>query len=461
MEVEMSAASGAAVPFDVADWVPMRWPRGWREPSLLRLIENTAVNCLVVDWDARARAELGPVASAARQAGLAVVGLVSGEADAGDVGSSMGVRVIRRSPHARPPAAPDPLALAFTDCVWPSISLGLRGSGDRVSAGPTGVPWVDSNGWFILLARALAPVKPVWIVAEPPEKNTVLPVEASLLAVADAAAYGARWVISLSQDHSRCLASADSEALASWKRIAGSVAFFEKHREWRSFRPVAALGVLSDFSGANETTSCEVLNLLRRRNVGFHILDKARPDAIPKQGLRAIVYADADAPKPELREKLLEFVKAGGLLVFPTAASSLVGGMPLPDQVYFGFEVRGLGKGRVAVPREDVDDPYILATTAHLLLSRRNDVVRTWNGSPTVAYFASRTDGKQAMVAILNYSTRAVSEMSVRVVGSYRAARLWSAESDAPAPLVLIRDRVSTEIHLPPIGVCGMIELEA
>jgi len=38
------------------------------------------------------------------------------------------------------------------------------------------------------------------------------------------------------------------------------------------------------------------------------------------------------------------------------------------------------------------------------------------------------------MVAILNYSTRAVSEMSVRVVGNYRTARLWSAEADAPAP---------------------------
>jgi len=191
----------------------MRWPRDWRQPSLLKLIENTAVNCLVVDWDAGARADLGPVASAAMQAGLAVVGLVSGDADAKSTGSSSGVRVIRRSPHARPPADPDQLALAFSDCVWPSISLGSRGggTGGAVSAGPTGVPWVDSNGWFILLARALAPVKPVWIVAEPPEKNTVLPVEASLLAVADAAAYGARWVISLSQDHSRCLASADSK----------------------------------------------------------------------------------------------------------------------------------------------------------------------------------------------------------------------------------------------------------
>ena len=399
------------------DWVPMRWPRSWRHPSLLKLIENTPVNCLVVDGN-----EPGALTSAARQAGIAV------------------------TQDATAPA------------VWPSIKLSPRGGGNVASAGPTGVPWVDSNGWFILLKRGMAPGAPVWIAAQPPEKPRV---EASLLAVADAAVYGARWVISLSQEQAQGLASATPEALAAWKRITASVGFFEKHKEWRSFQPLAVLGVLSDFSGADESTSREVLNLLRRRNVGFRILDKARPDAIPKQGLRAIVYPDADPPAPDLRLQLLEFVKAGGLLVLRTAPDWLAGSAPLADQVYPGFEVRGLARGRVAMPSENLEDPYVLATAAHLLLSRRHDVIRTWNGSPTVAYIAARPDGRRAMAAILNYSTRAVSEMSVLVAGHYRSARLWNGEADTPAPLELLLDPTGTEIHLPPIEVCGVIELEA
>ena len=42
--------------------------------------------------------------------------------------------------------------------VWPGLNLETM-KGDTAVAGPTGVPWVNSNGWFSLLAGELAPGK--------------------------------------------------------------------------------------------------------------------------------------------------------------------------------------------------------------------------------------------------------------------------------------------------------------
>ena len=30
-----------------SDWIPMRWPRQWKDPSSLELIQGTPINCLV------------------------------------------------------------------------------------------------------------------------------------------------------------------------------------------------------------------------------------------------------------------------------------------------------------------------------------------------------------------------------------------------------------------------------
>ena len=64
------------------------------------------------------------------------------------------------------------------------------------TAGPTSLPWVDSNGAVLQIARALAPDKTVWIDFDPPQEAKQA-AEAYMLAVADAASYGAKWAISL------------------------------------------------------------------------------------------------------------------------------------------------------------------------------------------------------------------------------------------------------------------------
>ena len=87
----------------------------------------------------------------------------------------------------------------------------------------------------------------------------------SALTVADAEAYGSRWLISLEADMRKGLSAGNSEALASWKKISEALAFFEQHKAWRAYEPVAKLGILSDFAGPNEYLGNEVLNLCNRR----------------------------------------------------------------------------------------------------------------------------------------------------------------------------------------------------
>ncbi len=199
---------------DPSQWIPLRWPVTLQDPAALDRLKGTPVNCLVIQ---------GPLAERASQAGFAVVDL------------------------SKLPAS----ILCLSKAVWPGIRAPGPGK-DDAAAGPTGVPWVDSNGWLIRLSRTLAPGKTVWVTFDPPNDTVVTP-DSYVLAVADAEAYGGRWVIS-------------PGALDAFQRIARALAFFERHREWRTWQPVALLGVVSDFSGPNEYAGGEALNLLARRH---------------------------------------------------------------------------------------------------------------------------------------------------------------------------------------------------
>src|SRR5581483_12049264 len=128
---------------------PMRWPDSWTDPATLRLVQGTAINYLQI----ANTQPLERVRSRARELQIAF----------GDTDSApSGVRLVKGA--------------------WPGVQMGRGGSG--ASAGPTGVPWVDSNGWNVLLNRALYPDDSVWISAPPPSRNFVT-ADSYLIALAD------------------------------------------------------------------------------------------------------------------------------------------------------------------------------------------------------------------------------------------------------------------------------------
>ncbi len=113
--------------------------------------------------------------AAAKSAGLSAVAMrdFKGGAD---------VPVIAWSGHADVPwdsAAP---AVAITDNVWPGVNITNRG-GDA-NAGPTALPWLDSNGWYIQMARARLRA-PLWVAFDPPAKGAVVPAQSYINAITD------------------------------------------------------------------------------------------------------------------------------------------------------------------------------------------------------------------------------------------------------------------------------------
>lgn len=401
-----------------AERVPMRWPAGWKDPAALELLKGTPVNCVV----------------AGRQAGLLK-----------EPAAKLGIAVVEAPPED----------VAVVDGVWPGMRLSQGRRRDDADSGPTGAPWIDSSGWIIRLARARSG-KPVWAAFDPPKDAGTPGPESYQLAVADVAAAGGWWMISLDEATAAALARRESAALQTWRKIAAAAAFFEKHADWRGYTPMGPLAVISDFSGDNEFLSTEVLNLAARRNLLYHVVDKTRAAQFDLTGLRAALWVDKDPPSPALFEKLTAFAKGGGLVIAPAAVAAKFAGTPAESPIHT-YEVRSFGKGRVAAPKKEWDDPFILAADAHMLISRRHDPVNIFNAGSIYAHCSRR--GADGLVQLVNFARRGSANLvSVGVTRKYARARLHLLEAE-PAPLDPVPSQRGVEFHLPPFPLYAALEL--
>lgn len=396
----------------------MRWPAAWKNPALLSLLNATPVNCLVLD----AGADLGAVADAAKQKGLAVT-------------------------------AGAPMGATLSKGVWPGIAIDTGGG---ASAGPTGVPWLDSNGWKIRLERALHAESECWIDAAP--KPARVSPEAYAMAYMDAAAFGGRWVITL--DEGTAAAIAGGTGTEHWNKLMGAARFFESRQEWADFEPEAVVGVVSDFAGENDFLGGEVLNLLARTNQQYRVIVKGKSTDRAWRGLRAILYVDAQPPSKELRQRIEELVK-GGVLLIAGPKWGTVSGAPVRDQEHPRYEIRTVGKGRVAIAKAALDDPYLVANDSVVLVSHRHDLVRLFNAGSVNTLLTASRDRLSMVLHLLFYADRGPQDASVRIAGKYRFAQLRTPGTAAPRQLELQPSGLGAELHLPPMEQYAAVELEA
>jgi len=328
--------------------IPFRWPADWRDPSKLALVENTPFNCALIAGDAPVE-----IAAALRNRRITVV------------------------------TNKDTPATVLSDTRWPQIQTGAHG---QVDTGPTGNPWMDSNGFAILAARAQTPGKPVWLEEDPP-KNAVVRPDDYCLALADAAAYGGHWLPSL-----ECPA---------WHSVAGAAQFFESHREWRNYKPIARLAIVSDFAPSRRDFVLEVLNLLDRLGTPFSLVTK--PGAVDSNRFALVVNLDQ---------------------------------------------------------RDSSSDPWEAANEIRDKLGRRHDVVRLWNGATINAYYAAAPNGGPDLLQLINYAARKSDEaVTAGVMSNYRSARIYTLENSHGAPITLRRARSGVEMDLPPFAIYAAIEL--
>ncbi len=486
--------------------VPMMWPCGpleiavrskaqalkpelreileaWAEPSALEILKGTPVDCLIVPWaageteDAQQQLKLGPLLEAGPKVGIRFVGSITGKSDTGKAVAAARraglTAVLSDEPSSLPAELPviaqtarskavwnsnGPI-LDFTENTWPGVGLETTKEGDQVIAGPTGVPWVNSNGWFALLGPALSRGKTLWLEYDPPASSDLAHPASYVLAVADSRAYGCQWVISLDDKMRAAMSKRTPETRRLWESISAAEAFFQARKEWASFEPRGVLAVVSDFRGAHAYLSGEVLNLLSRRYVQYRIFEKQRAGSYSFEGLKAILWLDPDAPGAALESKLLAFVRQGGILI-TSALGAISEGQPTQGDFSDRYDLRLLGKGRLARAKKAFDDPYQVAVDTHLMLSRRNDLVRVFNTGMTNCYCSSDPKRGTGLVQILNYSSSPAQFVSIWVRTHSPTGRLWTLDARIPVAAKGIPAAGGMEFHLPQLATYAAIEFE-
>jgi hypothetical protein len=331
--------------------------------------------------------------------------------------------------------------------------------GDTAIAGPTGIPWVNSNAWFSLLAGELAPGKTLWLDFDPPDSPTALHPASYALAIADSRAYGSQWIISLDDRLRAALAKGNLQAKGVWEKMCEAAAFFESHREWAALKSQGILAVISDFRGENAYLSGEVLNLLNRHQIQFQILERSRSLPVPTQGMKAILWLDKEAPSAEQHSQLLAFVRQGGLVI----ARAYWGPpevKPTRKDPSLHYEMYNLGKGQIAVAEEGFQDPYQVAVDTHLLVSRRNDLVRLYNPELTNCHARIDPGQRKRLVQVLNYSSEPADFVTLWVNARVESARLWRPEAKDAVTLRGVAASPGTDFRLPPVSVYCALEFE-
>ena len=489
---------------DLDRQTPMRWPCGpldterakrrdgstprevdtllqWTDPKALDLLAGTPVSCLVVTWaegsegDESQQRALAPLIAAARGRGLSVVGWVGTGADlkraAGTAQASgleaiatessepvPGGAVLRFRERSLADRSPSDF-LGVASPVWPGASASLPTGADAAS-GPTGPPWLDSNAWYVRLVRTLVDPKVLWLAFDPPDLGQPVAAASYLQSIADTEICGARWVVSLDPHLRRDLLDRRASALDTWAGIGRSLAFFGKHRAWASHVPVGQLGVVSAYGGADEFLSFEALNLLARQSCLYRILEKSRALATPFDGLDAVLYVDGTPPAGDLARKLYAFAEGGGTLITPPGWEER--GVPEGDSWLSRFRVFQYGRGRLAVAREELADPYLLAEDAQLLMSHRRDRVRLFNAGTAQLHYATSGDGRSGVLHALVFPMPYPrSEMTAWFRNPWANGRVFMVETAEPAPAGRSEVEPGVEFHLPPVPIYCALEVSA
>ena len=488
---------------DLESGVPIRWPcgpleiersqrgerftareaealRAWAEPEALELLARSPVTCLVVPWaegslgDEDHQRSLASLIGAARGRGLSVVGWVGEKAEVRKAAGAAraaglealatespepvdGFVVLRFRKRGFDDRARSPF-LGDAEAVWPGMRpLNLAKGVDAVT-GATGRPWIDSNVWYVRLARALLEPEVVWLAFDPPDTGQPLPADAYRQAIADTEVGGARWIVSLDRELRLGLAERQPAARETWAGIGRSLAFFRKHAAWEGHLPVGQIGVMSDFAGSNEFVSFELLNLLARRNGLFRVLDKDRLGEAPFDGLDAVLYVDSAPPGGDVARRLQGFAEAGGTLIAPPGWEAR--GVPDEGAGVPRFRVFRHGQGRLAGAREDFSDPDLLAEDAQVLTSYRRDRVRAFNLGIGQLHYATSKDGRAGVLHVLAFPTpypRA--PLTTWFRHPWAGARGWGFEAEEAVPATRTVVTGGVEFHLPPVPLYCAVEV--
>ena len=492
---------GASAAPATETWVPIRWTGGplelawrsrtktlptdaaardalarWYEPATLSLLENSSANCLLVTWSAPADAAVEAeqqqlvkvYTEAAHKRGLAVLGLVYAAGDASKIAAdaakaaldglvlegefvpefsaslrqAAGSRLVVEIAKDAAPWRWRPASIVALAGATPSgrnlSEMGIRGS-------PSSQPWIESNLWLVRsFAFASAP-RVAWISSWL-EKASAADYER---AVADAAAAGGRWIVSLDDALRAKLRAREPAALETWHRLSIYLEFAETHLGRRALAPYGNVGVVVDSASTKQDASDEYLHLVTRRQVPYQLVARSGLNAAAVAKLRGLVAIALDPPSAAERKLLQDFAEDGGLVIVGPSWGDAPKTEPFADVP--------AGKGRVMVYKDP--DPETVARDLKEILSDDDLGVVPFNVPSVITMASGGSPGQPLLVQLVNYFDHPVEAITLRVTGKFHSARFETPEA-AAVDLPLRYDEGRTEVTIPKLLLWGAVSME-
>lgn len=497
----MSFTLGASASPAPETWVPIRWTGGplelewrsrtktlptdatvrdalarWYEPATLSLLENSSANCLLVTWSAPADAAVEAeqqqlvkvYTEAAHKRGLGVLGLVYAQGDASKIaadaaGAALDGLVLEGEfapefPASLRQAAGSKLVIeiAKNPVRWrwkpaPIVAIaGVAPSGRNLSemgirGTPSSQPWIESNIWLVRSFAFVSPSRAVWISSQL-ENASAIDYER---AVADAAAAGGRWIVSLDDTLRTKLRARDPSALETWHRVSSYLKFAESHAAWRALVPYGNVGIVVDSASTKQDASEEYLNLVARRQVPYQLVARSGLNVAAVAKLRALVATELDPPSAAERKLLQDFAKDGGLVIVGPSW----GDAPKTEP----FAEIPAGKGRVVVYKEP--DPETVARDLKEILSDDDLGVVPFNVPSVITMASGGGPGQPLLVQLVNYFDHPVEAITLRASGKFHSARLETPGA-AAVDLPLRYDEGRAEVTIPKLLLWGAVSME-
>ncbi len=482
-------------------WVPVRWTGGpleiawrtraktlpadaavrdalarWYEPATLSLLEDSPANCLLVTWSAPADAAVEAeqqklvkvYAEAAHKRGLAVLGLVYAAGDASKIatdaaraaldglvlegdfspgfpaslrkaaGSMLVVEIAKDAAPLRGKPAPIVAVVGVAPSARNLAEMGIRGA-------PSSEPWIQSNIWLVRSFALASPSPAVWISSRFESASAV----DYTRAVADAAAAGGRWIVSLDDALRAKLRARDASALQAWRSLSSYLRYAESHSAWRALAPYGNVGIVIDPASTKQDFSEEYLNLVTRRQVPYRLLARSELNAAAIATFHALVATELDPPSAPERKLLQEFAENGGLVI----AGPSWGNAPKTEP----FVEIPAGKGRVVVYKDP--DPETLARDLKELLSDDDLGVVPFNVPSVITLASGGAPGQPLVVQLVNYFDHPVEAITLRVAGKFSSARLETPEH-AAVDLPLRDAEGKTEVTIPTLLLWATVSMK-
>ena len=437
-------------------WVPVRWP--WADERSLELLAGTPINCLLLKSPSAQLVEAAKTRGAvtlamvipggegrAVEAALAagVDGIVlEGEFPEGTAsgisGAHQGITVIELTSRTR-------IALGYAEPVlgtYQGVRPGITVDEEAAKkSGPTSSDWIDTNTGFLRAVR-LGSLGDGFGSPISRRRKTAVATTRYLQVIADAGISGARWVVTLYDDLAGRLAAREEAAMGAWKRIAGQLAYFEQHPEWRAMRERGLLAVLQD-PGKGGLLSGGILDMIAVKHTPVRPIPRQQLSVEALAGTKMAVNVDAAALTPEQKEILRGFTRGGG---------TLLTGPP-------GWKDPTAAAGSITLEKAELERLNDIWRDVNSMIGRRNMGVRLFNVSSMLSNYLAAPGGKTAIVHLVNYSDYPVENVALHYLDEYKIATLITPGA-ADKKLEVYKTEEGWGVDVDRVGVCATIRLE-